>query len=115
MNVRLLRKVQKHIAKEYRRWSWSFVRPTNESPCGTQACIGGWTCILGQKLSIPLIAKEDKSVLRKINRSIARKLLGLTPKEAQRLFFLWPGQFNPYDQSDAVARIDHFIKTKGAE
>ena len=114
MNVRLLRQVRKHIAEEGLRWSWSFIRTNSAvSPCGTQACIGGWTCILGQKLDLSKV--ETKDIWRKVNRQVARKLLALTANQARRLFYDWPARFNPMHSKDALRRIDHFIKTKGAE
>jgi hypothetical protein len=49
MNVKLLRKVAKHILAEPKRWGFMWRLHTTDSPCGTQACIGGWTELLGEQ------------------------------------------------------------------
>lgn len=135
MNVKLLRKVKKHILEEPKRLmmqGWrrkkSHDRPTvlavdkdgldENRPfarCGTAACIGGWACI---------IAKKEPEHYGDHFR-VARKLLELTSLQASRLFApsLWPGDFMAGTTDDgkkktaqiAAARIEHFIKTKGRE
>lgn len=131
LNVKLLRKVQKHILAEPRRLNMNVVVgkvDTSESPCGTVGCIAGWTCILS---GVP----EADTDLRK-----AQSLLGLTREQRDRLFAeprygledydgtsyeaVWPKSFarryeNARTQKTmakiAAGRIDHFIATKGAE
>ena len=68
LNVRLLRRVKKHILEEPRRfvmWSWMLtksrfgstypadgyghVHQVKFASCGTAACVAGWTCLLGGK------------------------------------------------------------------
>lgn len=122
MNTRLLRKVQKHILEEPKRvWmgEWKIVGKQNIkywelSPpaCGTVACISGWAAILNGK-------PEDAYS--------ATDILELNRDEASRLFFEvhWPEHFHRAIASAPVQspeyakvvsdRIDHFIKTKGAE
>lgn len=131
MNVKLLRKVKRHILEEPKRFVMSVVvmsvvdtykenslsgkvfgmRPFPK--CGTAACVAGWACILSGKdrLDVGMIT--------------AQRLLDLTPEQAMRLFepSKWPEQYEAGTTDDgknktakiAAARIDHFIKTKGAE
>lgn len=43
----LLRKVQHHILEEPKRANIrEWVYPSDKAPCGTEACISGWVCIL---------------------------------------------------------------------
>jgi hypothetical protein len=132
MNVRLLRKVAKHIAAEPRRfimggivqhklergdkvyeslhvagkYLWQF------PPCGTAACIAGWSAIIAKK--------------KRIDWSSGRSALRINRYQAERLFiaYAWPDPFrqdfysattNRGRVKAAAARIEHFIKTKGKE
>lgn len=127
MNVKLLRKVAKHIAEEPNRFQmgdWIIKKGDegerfreyshngkstshNFAPCGTAACIGGWTQIISKR-------KNSKAALA-INGEQAIRLFNVS---------VWPEQFEtPYLLAKtpakrvriAVARIEHFIKTKGQE
>lgn len=135
MNTRLLRKVAKHIAAEPKRFimgdlvqtslertfsfdgAATFNSEQKFPSCGTAACIAGWTCILSKK----------RTSLR-----VAADLLGIKgsffecSSETARLFDAgeWPEPFGRNYQGAktprarvkiAVARIEHFIKTKGKE
>ena len=52
MNVRLLRKVQKHILEEPKRYDQDIVaKASSEAPCGTACCIAGWAEVLGNSKS----------------------------------------------------------------
>jgi hypothetical protein len=142
MNVRLLRKVAKHIAEEPRRLDMDVltdIRDPKEDdrnpPCGTVGCIAGWSCLL---TGMP--RKKSWSPTRYWEHG--QKLLGLTKEEGKRLFntpsdavfeherygeditMYWPLRFakryenakTPRGRASAtVARIEHFIKTKGKE
>lgn len=138
MNVRLLRRIQKHILEEPRRFKMSgwvsieskavpeaFDLDVDGAPhwkfakCGTAACIGGWAAILGTSKDAAEIALSDVG-------GLAEKLLDLTDVEAKRLFHViyWPEQFSskyvralsPASRVKiAAARITHFIKTRGKE
>lgn len=128
MNVKLLRKVAKHILAEPKRfvmWTWmrekgagaydftsdaSDNRPVPFAKCGTAACIAGWTCILS----------GDSSPRDFETR--AADLLNINDTKAKRLFLLdmWPVKFRaPYRKAVsqrafvkiAANRIEHFIKT----
>ena len=131
MNVRLLRKIQEHILAEPKRYeqeSWA-------TSCGTAACIGGWACILtGSRPKS--VANETFDVFGK-----ARRVLGLEYEAAERLFsvpceyvvrnaaifkarYIWPLKYQKRYLAAktakgrvrvAIDRINHFIKTKGAE
>lgn len=81
------------------------------NPCRTTGCIGGWACILRHE-----VVDVDK----------ARRLLKLDYVEADTLFYLgnWPTKYSiGYRNAKSlrgiikvtVNRINHFIKTKGAE
>ena len=135
MNVKLLRKIQKHILAEPRRLAmcdWiQRGKPGQEltfqdgsvigqtyAECGTAACIAGWAVILSSKRT----PKDSDTVL---DRAI--KILGITEYQSDSLFLRslgWPQKFSqaylaaktPSGKARvAVRRIDHFIKTKGAE
>jgi hypothetical protein len=57
MNVKLLRKIQKHILEEPRRLDMDVVLVKDidpaswrdAPPCGTVGCIAGWACALSGK------------------------------------------------------------------
>jgi len=131
MNVKLLRKIEKHILAEPKRfWMRWFVAVKDGihkklytrvgtwrayPKCNTAACVAGWACILSGKKVSP---NQHLSVL-------ASDILGLDPDQAARLFVPqnWPRQFHAGIRDDgkketvktAVARIEHFIRTKGKE
>lgn len=143
MNIKLLRKVQKHILAEPRRLNMNrFGELLDEDtlaelgkfapPCHTQACIGGTACWIERPRIFNRLLKEDEET--EIAHR-AQKLLGLTSDEADRLFYFaemrhespdnfWPAKFqDAYEAAKtpiakakiAAKRIDHFIATKGAE
>jgi hypothetical protein len=88
INVKLLARVRDHILEEPRRYDqelWG--RPSDEAPCGTAACIAGWTALLGRKVTLKqLRANPDVS-------AVARELLNLEPGEASVLFAGSPGWY----------------------
>lgn len=126
MNVKLLRKVKRHIlAVPKRLFMNTFVKTRGTSwsvleerfpPCGTVACIAGWCAVF------KVGAKE---AYESNPREIAMKELNLTPTQADILFepYLWPDKFVKGCADDgklrtakiAAARIEHFIKTEGKE
>ena len=130
MNVKLLRKVAKHILAEPTRLvmgNWLLKKGYEDieaieygefgsrpfPKCGTAGCIAGWTCELSGKGKV------------KHHDLVAKRLLGLNKRESERLFLpdQWPAEFERGYNDDgrkktaevAVARIEHFIKTKGKE
>lgn len=126
LNVRLLRRIQKHILAEPRRFVMgNFVNHgepgtsvlidderTTFPSCGTAACIAGWACLL----------TDTKPRGRFSWGSAARKVLRLSNLQACDLFSttFWPNKYGSdfYRAKTvrgrvnaAVRRIDHLIKT----
>lgn len=136
MNVKLLRKVQEHIIEEPKRFvmrtflargddydgtPYAFLGDDSKefkfAECNTAACIGGWAVLLSEGI------KTEKGNIR----GRAKAALEL-PKnfDEDRLFEVsrWPDRFQKrFRQARsqrgraqaAVERIDHFIRTEGAE
>jgi hypothetical protein len=126
MNIALLEKIKAHILEEPRRinmYLWGKTFPEGyDAPyipaCRTAGCIAGWACML-----------SDEEVDEETIENRGKILLDLTVEQANRLFFyvFWPARFvNDYlhlevterykERAKAtVERIDHFIKTGGAE
>jgi hypothetical protein len=137
VNTKLLRRVAKHIAEEPRRLvmaQWVVLKKDYRSekiydwgefshkfpPCNTTGCIAGWTVLLKEKVESSSFAVSDSQRIAKR----AEALLGLDENQSYRLFGGWPQEFQrPYEMARsaakrakiAVARIEHFIKTKGQE
>jgi hypothetical protein len=127
MNVKLLRKVKRYILAEPKRLFMAsyFVRKyqygemlngRDFAKCGTAACIAGWTLLLN---------KLDPYFVEAGAHDTAADLLGINCDQALLLFEprKWPEKFEKGLNDDgklstakvAAARIEHFIKTKGAE
>lgn len=102
--------------------------------CGTQACLGGETVLALRLGSIAkgggIFIKNNSACLGIV--LIAQHALDLTEDEKNRLFYLkswglvhgWPDEFDvaykaaktPRKRlSVAIARLEHFISTNGAE
>lgn len=123
MNVRLLRRIQKQILKEPRQFQmWDVFSDHADDfaipNCGTAACIAGWAITITSKTN-PAKAANIINSYRKAGTE-----LGLEEWQADMLFNFgrWPAQFQKTSREgtrafarQAVRRIDHFIKTKGAE
>ena len=125
MNTKLLRKVKKVVLEEPRRLDMANWIQTNMTalpaeerpPCGTVACIAGWAIHL---------SGVDPALTPGAYSEIANGLLGLDEDQGRRLYYTgsWPESFDEaYHAAEtaqeraqiAARRIDHFIKTKGAE
>lgn len=89
--------------------------------CGTAACIAGWTYALSRR-----ITPKTAALRNAYPEEEAAKLLGISERQAERLFLVdhWPGKFYQQWQERpslkirariAARRIDHFIKTRGEE
>lgn len=136
LNVRLLRRIQKHILEEPRRFMMvasNFVATTQEqwhcfrrhlfsdaseimTPCGTAACIAGWANILTGVNPRSFKAGDPQR---------AAVQIGITPSplwSKSNLFVIenWPEPFcSRYKKAKtsrvrvkiACKRIDHLIKT----
>lgn len=132
MNIPLLRKIQKAIREEPRRFDMrDWVMLSDKSPCGTSACIAGHAAMIAlKKPPEKSLALAAGRLLDKHNNDndyyiaqIAKDLLLLSSGQANRLFFRseWPAKFQKLTKTpkaraqQAIARINHFIKTKGKE
>lgn len=136
INVKLLRQIQRAIKKEPRRFemeSWVNIFDSI-APCETTACIAGHAIIIDfmrkggtwKRGGRKLYDRIDARRLTGLTQYRAGKLLGLEAVQSSRLFHLseWPKRFHGRfgraltrraQGAVAIARIDHFIKTKGAE
>lgn len=138
INVPLLRKVQAAILEEPRRlnmWRWVERHDPeqygkNAPPCGTVACIAGWSMLFNKSK-----AKEAQAIRKRVattmegvmqghnDRAIKAgiRVLRITKDQAGELFFVggWPDKYQ--DQWDraksprayarvAARRIDAFIR-----
>lgn len=116
MNVELLRKIAAVIQDkpaEFNVEFWHARGPnywgklTKETTtCGTTHCIAGWAHVLSGQFP------------RSATMNAAPKILGLSNGQAFKLFHAenWPEEFcDPVTAESAAARIEHFIKTDGAE
>lgn len=132
MNTRLLRKIAKVIQEKPRQFNMGrWHRDTGaynglglsvealcqlpkerQVSCTTTHCIAGWAQVLDPDRSCGSPAEKD-----------ARRLLGISDVQARHLFYAdkWPKQFQGTKDAyrmypaKAAARIEHFIKTGGAE
>ena len=116
------------------------VSRADDPPCGTVGCIAGLACWLEGKR--PTLVRDFNFRLGRYESHLdyayaertGAKLLGLTKADAARLFFVedvwfdetphWPARFRnrykgaktPRGKAKVTSdRIDHFIKTNGAE
>jgi len=132
MNIEILRKIQKFLLAEPRRFdmtegvtSSKYVPSVLEHPpCGTTCCIAGAAYIIENKIEKTL---SKTRVEWEIVRNTAVKVLGIPDRErTEKLFYdeYWPLKFKiQYDDAETplqrakvgVARIEHFIKTDGRE
>jgi len=126
INVKLLRKIKRHILAKPRclRMSWWIVTKEDDSEyytddygirrkfesCGTAACIAGWAYILSKE-------KDGYSDVS----GTAEKLLNISEWQAMELFHVnrWPSEFGIAYKSAATPakrariaakRIDQFIE-----
>ena len=124
LNVALAMKVKKHILAEPKRLNMSFwicdvTGIIDAPPCGTQACIAGWACLLSvqkkKNKRREIITKEKRYVFDP--SVVGQKKLGLTDNEADVLF----GEFNETvgkkGAKEAARKIDALVaaRKKGEE
>jgi hypothetical protein len=127
LNIKLLRKVQKFLLEEPRRFDMGdWLQPASladvieRPPCGTACCIAGAAYILEHRLN------PNEINFSQINPSVvhmdAMGILGLDYRMMDGLFYAsrWPDEFRdayyhartPLERAKAgVARIEHLIKT----
>jgi len=122
MNVKLLRRIQKAISKEPEKYD-------QDAWCGSECCLAGHAVILSGHAEISNDSCEGVMVRLSYGKEVhiqdfAAEELELTEDQSCKLFDVWPREFREaYDGAltdkgrarVAVRRIDHFIKTKGAE
>lgn len=132
MNIQKLLKLKGRILQEPNHFDMKYW--TND--CGTGGCIAGMSCHMeGYKLSIfSSMVTPPMGGSKVFTHEEARKILGLTPEQSRRLFYVkylhpqttyhWPSKFawdykrakTPRGRALATARrIDHFIQTDGRE
>lgn len=134
LNVKLLRKIQKHITEEPRRFfmSWFIAKADTQEewsdlaaseddlskeppPCGTAACIAGWANLLTRG------PKDEVSNTARATRILGIELVDYTKTPLHPLFDSqgWPTPFaRNYNKAKtpkqrakiACQRIDHLIK-----
>lgn len=123
MNTELLLKVKAAILAEPLKFDmcWWFLE-SDDSPCGTAACIAGHAVAIDQKFkTLKRGLKMNDEV-----ESLAKNALMLTEVQSFRLFGVgyWPPEFEqkyfvantPQEMAKVAAdRIDHFIATDGEE
>jgi hypothetical protein len=140
--IQRLRAVAAHILEEPKRLDmleWgvthpSYLKPSETPACNTVGCIAGWTIFLNK----PEVVDQMKAAFEDAPEFIynycetlspsqdAAKLLKLNAEQRQRLFFTsdWPLPFRlAYKRARTAKgrakvtadRIEHFIKTEGAE
>lgn len=94
---------------------------TLRPPCGTAACIAGWSHILG--MPNPDAQTTTRMLWSDVQRQASR-LLGINTEQAQRLFYLrnWPKELRDRFLDATLAftrasvareRIDMFMATEG--
>lgn len=136
MNIPLLKRVKQAILKRPGQFDMcsffsdnlSFNDGTKEIPasrCGTAACIAGWAVHLSEKAKTLKDTRRTQADRLDDIEERALEVLELKEIDGHRLFYQkwWPRKFClPYDKATnatvrakvAAARIDWFIKTKGA-
>lgn len=138
LNVKLLRKVQKFILAEADRFDMGhWLGPASESygllkpACGTVCCIAGAVYAIENKLdlkkgyeTLPSAYETRKFACQALGFDVPDENSCLYPDNSLFLQTYWPKRYQTayttaVTQSGraraAVRRIEHFIKTKGAE
>ena len=117
MNVKLLRRIQRWLMRLRHPEHFDMADYWHKGDCGTSYCIAGKALQLcGYRFGHEEMVFNPKGQECGAIKPIAESLLGLTPDEADRLFFrtYWPYRFSS-DPESAAERIEHFINTGGKE
>ena len=120
MNIELAEKVLEHIKEHREAFNINCFIDIDDYddyeifgyPCGTKACIAGWTILLSQN-NTPFTEENFKALVNReweLIRSEASMLLDITPDEGENLFV--PEACPFADDDDAIARFEEFIKKK---
>jgi len=132
MNVELLEKVEQKLRRLRHKRHFHMATWGEKNDCGTTACIAGHALLMeGYKIPADQSFREhEQQFISPSGRMVkpfnaARKILGLTESQAEKLFaaYKWPIRFgggpcpdmDPNDPKRAAARIRHFIETGGKE
>lgn len=136
MNTKLIKKMQLFIAKQPKQFDirWWFSVNAQIPNCHTAACFAGLAVALSRretpgKAAARFLDKGGKFYRGNPIHKQAILALQITPAQADRLFHLhnWPSKFfHGYCENDplsqprqnakaAIARLQHFIRTKGEE
>lgn len=115
MNIKLLRRIQRQIKREPRRFVMDqyFTAPygAETSRCLSAACIAGWAITFTKTKS----GKPSQVPPRYHKYHIAQKALNLTEDQCEALFYEagWPAKFKRGGPlwKRAIARIEHLIET----
>ena len=116
MNVKLLRRIQRWLMRLRHPEHFNMADFWRKGDCRTSYCIAGKALQLsGYRLGHDT-AFNPKGQECGFIKPIAESLLGLTPNEADRLFYRthWPYRFSS-DPKSAARRIEHFINTGGKD
>ncbi len=135
MNIELLRKIQRGILKEPKRYNqeiWGANVQLNKyrHPCNTAGCIAGWAYAIDEGLLGDISKLQEKYLKADGNiPALAQKVLGLSGEERHLLFHVenWPAIFRPFKvpyEEDlrgprwlqaivGAIRIEVFIRSKG--
>lgn len=123
VNVRLLRRIEKHILAEPRRMNMRFgLQRSTAAPCGTVGCIAGWAAKLSGAVSPEQFNKlvlDGSDIFPRDEAAAALKLPSWF--DSNKLFYVgeWPEEFRlAYYASKTqrgtvrvvVNRIEHLIK-----
>lgn len=124
MNIDLAQRVLMHIKAHKEAFDIRIaieIDPYNNSqvlefPCGTVACIAGWTILLSEDKIGRSFAIEDIEELENWTwdkkRDVARFLLGIHEYEADELFASVDSFGNERSDEDAIDDFKAFIKSK---
>lgn len=115
MNVTLLKQVRDYIKAHPTKYD-------QHNFCGTACCIAGHAAILSGAMTSKAVTKDE---FLDTVRAVGRAVLQLDEDQAALLLDSYDFKYTPFSieyEDDpkrraalAVKRINHFIKTKGAE
>lgn len=115
MNVKLLRKIQKAILAKPERYDQNETCFPNSS-CGTKACIGGWVQHFTKSADWGTRLGLDEAQLWRLCSGTEPKGFVFGHKWPLKFLDAYKNAKTPAGRARvAVRRIDHFIKTNGAE
>lgn len=132
VNVKLLRRIKRHILEEPKRFDMTFIRNPLDGlgkklipECGTVCCIGGWAIKFSYPKATPDIETDGRFWQvngQGVGAGVATLLIG--GREINRLLFdrRWPDELrlkyrvaktSKQKAEAGAAAIDSYIKAKG--